>query len=203
MFNPYAQSGWPNSQNPNAGSSRNTVPQPSLFGALPYSTPPAPLVPATLLSFSFSRFTPTILNCTVTGPQSRVYFRIITKFPSGGFTVIQNSENQPVVVIEWLKHPVIEIRDVVSKRPTALWLPLSQTKSHRQMEARGKTFVWVPGGEYIFLVAAGLGQPEIFAQLSRTADTATLELSAEAIRLGLLEICVAATVLLQCGRNID
>jgi hypothetical protein len=130
MFNPYAQSGWPNSQNPNAGSSRNTVPQPSLFGALPYSTPPAPLVPATLLSFSFSRFTPTILNCTVTGPQSRVYFRIITKFPSGGFTVIQNSENQPVVVIEWLKHPVIEIRDVVSKRPTALWLPLSQTKRY-------------------------------------------------------------------------
>ncbi|KAJ7780866.1 hypothetical protein DFH07DRAFT_950088 [Mycena maculata] len=201
MFNPYAQGGWRNAANPNApGSSGNFPPQPSIFGALPFPTSPSA---PTLLSFSFASFNPTLLNSTVTGPQSRVFFNITTDSPTVGFSVFRDPATHPVVIIEWLEHPVIEIRGILSKRHTSEWLALSQNRSHRKMEARGKSFVWVPGGDYIFLYAAGLGQPRLYAQVSRDDDSVTLELSAEAIQIGLLEVCVAATFLLQCGRNID
>ncbi|KAJ7473497.1 hypothetical protein FB451DRAFT_1558691 [Mycena latifolia] len=202
MINPYAQGGWNNPGNPNAlGSSSNFPPQPSIVGALPFPTRlpgPAP----TLLSFSFASFNPSILNCTITGPQSRVYFRIVTDSPTVGFTVFLDAVNQPVAVIEWLENPVVEIRGILSKRPIAQWLALSQNRSHRKMEALGKMFFWVPGGEYIFLYAAGLGQPQVYAQVSRGDNAVTLQLTVEAIQLGLLEVCVAATFLLQSGRNI-
>jgi hypothetical protein len=48
-----------------------------------------------------------------------------------------------------------------------------------------------------------VGQPQVYAQVSRDEDSVTLELTAEAIQIGLLELCVAATFLLQCGKNID
>ncbi|KAJ6511728.1 hypothetical protein DFH09DRAFT_941796 [Mycena vulgaris] len=203
MFNPYAQGGWKNTANPNAlGSSGNFPPQPSLVGALPFPTRlpgPAP----TLLTFNFGSFNPSILNCTVTGPQSRVYFHITTDSPTIGFSVFSDASNQPVAIIEWLQSPVVEIRGILSKRPMAQWLALSQNRSHRKMEARGKMFVWVPGGDYIFLYSAGLGEPQLYAQLSRGDNTATLQLTAEAIQLGLLEVCVTATFLLLSGRSLD
>ncbi|KAJ7659449.1 hypothetical protein B0H17DRAFT_954765 [Mycena rosella] len=202
MFNPYAQGGWRNPANPNALGSSGNFPQPSIVGALPF--PPRLPGPApTLLSFSFASFNPSILNCTVTGPQSRVYFRIVTDSPTVGFTVFLNAANQPVVIIEWLENPVLEIRGLLSKRPTSEWLSLSRNRSHRKMEARGKVFVWVPGGDHIFLYSAGLGEPQLYAQVSRGENSVTMQVTAEAIQLGLLEVCVAATFLLQSGRNID
>ncbi|KAJ7080449.1 hypothetical protein C8R44DRAFT_992459 [Mycena epipterygia] len=197
-MNPYAQGGW---QNPaNSAPLGNFPPQPSIFGALPFSTPvPAP----TLLSFAFTSFNPSILNSTVTGPQSRVYFRITTDSPTVGFTVFFDAASQPVAVIEWLDQPVVEIRGILAKCSASQWLSLAQNRSHRKMEAKGKMFVWVPGGNYIFLCAAGLGQPQVYAQVSQGDHEVTLQLTPEAIQIGLLEICVVATFLLLSGRNID
>jgi hypothetical protein len=48
-----------------------------------------------------------------------------------------------------------------------------------------------------------VGRPQVYAQVSRGEGTVTLELTAEAIQIGLLEICATATFLLQCGRSID
>ncbi|KAJ6562291.1 hypothetical protein B0H19DRAFT_943452 [Mycena capillaripes] len=200
MSNPYIQGGWRHGGNPNApGSSGNLPPQPSLFGALPYpSRTPAP----TLVPFRFASFNPTIFKSTVTGPpHSRVYFRITN--PTPAFSVFYDATDEPLIIIEWLEHPVVEIRGIVTKRHTSSWLALAQNSSHRTMEARGKQFVWVPGGEYLFLYAAGVSQPQVYAQVSRNDNSVTLELTTEAIQMGLLEICVAATFLLQCGRNID
>jgi hypothetical protein len=62
-----------------------------------------------------------------------------------------------------LKHPVIEIRGIVSKRQSSQWLALSPEKKYvltfrdirsrliqnvryRTMTAKGKTFVWAPDG---------------------------------------------------------
>jgi hypothetical protein len=163
MFNPFAQGGWTNAANPNAGSSGNNIPQPSLFGALPYPTRNAA---PNFMSFRFTSFSPTIMDSTVTGSNSRTYFRVKTDVPTVGFTVIHNSANQPTIIIEWLKHPVIEIRDALSKRQTSQWLALSADQrcvvasftscnipirvfSYRKMTAVGKTFVWVPDGKYI------------------------------------------------------
>ncbi|KAJ6626699.1 hypothetical protein B0H10DRAFT_507207 [Mycena sp. CBHHK59/15] len=200
MFNPYAQGGWTNSANPNASSSGNIPPQPSLFGALPY---PSQASPPTFITFTFTSFNPTILTSIVTGPQSRTYFTVQTDSPTVGFTVLHNAGNQPMVIIEWLKHPVIEIRDIISKRPTSQFLALSSDSRHRTMTARGKTFVWAPDGNCICLYGPGLGVPQIFARVSRLEDSVVLEMTTEAIQIGLLEACATAALLLQSGRNID
>ncbi|KAJ7467532.1 hypothetical protein FB451DRAFT_1340446 [Mycena latifolia] len=200
MFNPYAQGGWANTANPNASSSGRTVPQPSIFGALPY---PTPVTPPTFMSFRFTSFSPTILDSTVTGPQSRTYFRVKTDSPTVGFTIIHTAADQPMVIIEWSKHPIIEIRDIVPKSRTSHWLALSPDKSYRKMAAKGKTFVWAPDGKYICLYSAGLGAPQTYARVHREDGEVVLELTQEAIQIGLLEICVAAALLLQSGRNID
>ncbi|KAJ7830320.1 hypothetical protein B0H14DRAFT_2353667 [Mycena olivaceomarginata] len=200
MFNPFAQGGWPNAANPNAGSSgTGSSPQPSIFGALPYPTRnPTPM----FMTFRFTQFSPTIMDSTVIA-NSRTYFRVKTDVPTVGYTVIHNSANQPTIVIEWLKHPVIEIRDILSKRQTSQWLELSADKTYRTMTARGKTFLWVPDGSHISLYSAGLGAPQIYARVAREEGAVALELTSEAIQIGLLEVAVAAALLLQCGRNID
>lgn len=91
------------------------------------------------------------------------------------------------------------------------------------MPAKGKTFVWAPDGQYICvripshpwteyfrltrgcfqMYSSGLGAPQIYSRVSREEGAVKLELTTEAIQLGLLEVCVAAAILLQCGRNID
>ncbi|KAJ7863889.1 hypothetical protein B0H13DRAFT_1899413 [Mycena leptocephala] len=53
----------------------------------------------------------------------------------------------------------------------------------------------------ITVYAAGLDQPQFYAQVSHEDDPLILELTAEAIQLGLLELCIAATFLLQCGKK--
>ncbi|KAJ7904182.1 hypothetical protein B0H13DRAFT_2510810 [Mycena leptocephala] len=200
MFNPYAQGGWANNGNPNAASGSNTVPQPSIFGALPYPTQnPLPI----FVSFRFTSFSPSILNSTVMGPQAQTYFHVTTDIPTPGFTVITNAANQPTIVIEWLKHPVIEIRGIVSKQQSSQWLALSPEKKYRTMTAKGKTFVWAPDGGSICLYSAGLASPQTYARITREEGAVALDITAEAIQIGLLEVCVAAAFLLQSGRRID
>lgn len=125
MFNPYAQGGWKNAANSNAISSSTTWPQPSIFGALPY---PTQNPPSMFVAFRFTSFSPSIFNSTVMGPQAKTYFRVNTDIPTPGFTVIANAANQPVIIIEWSKHPVLEIRGFVSKRRSSQWLELAPEK---------------------------------------------------------------------------
>ncbi|KAF7317502.1 hypothetical protein MKEN_00836600 [Mycena kentingensis (nom. inval.)] len=204
MFNPYAHGNWPNNANASSSTPSGTLPQPSIFGALPYPTPtggPAPV----WMWFTFNGFNPNILNCTVTGPQARTYFTIRTDKPgqAPGFTVVSNALQQPAVIIEWAKHPVLEVRDVVSKRRTVEWMPLAQGNKYRTMTARGRTFIWAPDDDDITMYSVGLGTPQTYARIYRDDDEVILQMTVEAVQIGLLEVCVAATLLLQCGRNID
>jgi hypothetical protein len=125
-MNPFAQGGWKNPANPDAAPP-GTIPQPSIFGALPFATGNAS---PKFIPFRFTSFSPTILNSTVTGPNSQTYFRVKTDVPTVGRTVIHNSANQPMIVIEWVKPPVIEIRDILSKRHTSKWLALSADRRY-------------------------------------------------------------------------
>ncbi|KAJ7825544.1 hypothetical protein B0H14DRAFT_3726252 [Mycena olivaceomarginata] len=199
-MNPYAQGGWRNTGNPNAASGSNTVPQPSIFGALPFVTPsPLPM----FVSFRFTSYSPSILNSTVMGPQAQTYFHVNTDIPTPGFTVITNSANQPTVIIEWARHPVLEIRGIVPKQQTSQWLALAPEKRYRTMTVKNKTFVWAPDGESICLYSPGLGAPQTHARVTREEGAVALDITSDAIQMGLLEVCVAATLLLQCGRKID
>ncbi|KAJ7691007.1 hypothetical protein B0H17DRAFT_935402 [Mycena rosella] len=205
MFNPYAQGGWPNTENPNASPPRGTIPQPSIFGALPYPTPVSSPTPASspFITFRFTSLSPTILDSVVLGPQSRTHFHIITDAPMVGFTIICDSANQPTIIIEWVEHPIIEIRGILSKRRTSNWLVLSADNSYRTMTASGRTFAWGADGDYTCLYCAGLGAPQIYARVFRQNEDLVLEMTPEAVQIGLLEICVAAALLLESGRNID
>ncbi|KAJ7629027.1 hypothetical protein FB45DRAFT_1029078 [Roridomyces roridus] len=201
-LNPYAQGGWSN----NNSSSRisGTVPQPSIFGALPYPNGPGqPSHASRLLTFRLTRYNPTILQSTVVDPNMRPCFSVRTDNPTPGFTVIHNAANQPRAIIEWARHPVVEIRDAVPKNSAAQWLALSSDKSYRTMKALNKTFVWAKDDADICLYSAGLGEPEMYARMSREDDEVVLDLTAVAVQIGLLEVCITAAVLLQSGRKID
>ncbi|KAJ6554862.1 hypothetical protein B0H19DRAFT_1210946 [Mycena capillaripes] len=193
-------SGWQNAANGNAISSRNAVSQPSIFGALPY---PTQNPPSMFVAFRFTSFSPTILNSTVMGPQAQTYFHVNTDIPTPGFTVITDAANQPLVIIEWSKHPVVEIRGTVTKHRSSEWLALSSEKRYRTMTGKGKTYVWAPDGDSICLYSCGLGAPQNLARVTHEEGAVALEITADAIRIGPLEICVAAALLLQCGRRID
>ncbi|KAF7311899.1 hypothetical protein MIND_00201100 [Mycena indigotica] len=197
-----------------SASRASTTPQPSIYGALPYPTQnPRP-------AFMTFRFTPLeasisdggLLNASVTGPpNAKTYFRIRTDAPAVGFTVVaQAGSNAPVAVIQWsgadmMATPMVEVKGIVSKRSTSEWLALSSEKSYRTMVARDKPFVWLPEGTHISLYTSGLRQPRMFGRISSEVETGALllEISAEAIQIGLLEVCVVAAILLQSGRRID
>ncbi|KAJ7500031.1 hypothetical protein FB451DRAFT_1335034 [Mycena latifolia] len=199
-MNPYAQGGWSSSHNSNAASNPSWA-TPSVYGALPYATPPA--TTPQFIVFTFSPLDGTILNSLVIGPRSQTYFRVTTDSTSTGFSVIQNPKLESVTLVEWRTHPIVEIRDIVSKCSTSQWLALSPDRTYRVMSARGRNFRWTPSVDYIELHSAGVPNPQLFGRLSQGQSGAILELTGEAVQVGLLEVCVASAVLLMSGRNID
>lgn len=118
--NPYAQAGW------STGSS-GSAPLPSIFGALPFSGQSSG---PSIHQFEFANPDPDILNCTVIGPQSKTYFRILNNTPSRNFTLVQNRDGASIAVIEWRQSPgaVVEIRDIIRKQLVSTWLPLSEDR---------------------------------------------------------------------------
>ncbi|KAF7441404.1 hypothetical protein PC9H_001754 [Pleurotus ostreatus] len=196
--NPYAQAGWPNAAN--RGSRSSNEPPASTFGALPYYVPPSQ---TNTLFFQFTSFSPDIMNCTVLGPQNQPYFRVITDTPTPGFSVLQNGQGKNFAFIEWRSHPLIDMKGVVPKQRIGDWIPLSSDKKYRTMRIGDKQYAWVPNGQYISLTTVGNGPPEVLAKVSSNSGVVFLEVTSQAINLGLLEASVVVTLLLMCGRNVD
>ncbi|CAA7267291.1 unnamed protein product [Cyclocybe aegerita] len=171
-------------------------PAPSVFGALPYPS-------SSLLTFYFTSFNPTIFNCTVIGPKSEVYYRIVTDNQMPGYTVIKNAKNENVSLIEWQAHPFIEIRGVLAKQQVKTWLGLTGDRSARGMTVRGMQYFWAPSDKSINLYAGGPKNKTFLARIMRGNGTITLEMTQDAYQLNLLHAIVSAALLLQCGRNID
>ncbi|KAJ7894596.1 hypothetical protein B0H14DRAFT_2334299, partial [Mycena olivaceomarginata] len=165
---------------------------PSIFGALPYPMPHKP-TPTFLnpITFTFSNPGGTILNSAVTGPQSQRYFSVTTDSTKGGFSIVQNFGGESIAVIEWRKHPVVEITfDEDQVRTIFIWKAEHNTGVHRfRLMAFQGYYRWTPHDRYIRV---------------RGILTGTIiEVAVEALKLGLLKVLVVATLLLMCGRNID
>jgi hypothetical protein len=124
-MNPFSQ-GWSNGP-PNPTNNASWGPSPSVYGALPYTAPPnsAPNV----IGFAFLPSNGTVLNSIINGPKSQTYFRVTTDSTTAGFSMVQNARNETIAMIEWRKHPVVEICGVVSKRNSSQWLALSPDKT--------------------------------------------------------------------------
>ena len=133
MFNtnPYAQAGWSNPQNSNSMNNNtghwdpSNPPAPSVYGALPFSPPSQP---ASILTFRFVSLNPNILNCTILGPQSQPYFRVVTDMNNlhgdKAFTFVENSNGKITSVVHWSRLS-IEVTDIVPKQRLREWLALS------------------------------------------------------------------------------
>ncbi|KAJ6490195.1 hypothetical protein DFH09DRAFT_1454514 [Mycena vulgaris] len=194
-MNPFSQ-GWLNS--PNAAHGGQI---PSVYGALPYASPPNST--PNVIKFTFSSSTGTILNSVITGPQARTYFRVTTDSTTSGFSVVENARLESIAMIEWRRHPVVEIYGIVSKRDSAQWLPLAPDRTHRLMNVRGRNFRWMPHDHYIGLYSTSPVNPQFFGRILQSQEGTTFEVTAEGLQIGLLEIFVVAALLLMCGRNID
>ncbi|KAG2041248.1 hypothetical protein BDR03DRAFT_856904 [Suillus americanus] len=193
--NPFAaQDAW------NAGNGQSTwdtsVPPPSIFGALPYPSVSSALPGA--ITLKFMSLNPTILNCKVIGPRNETYFRVVT---DGGHTVLKDAQSSNIGLLEWRDRPTVEARGLVAKQTMGQWLRLSTDRSHRFMVHNGVGYSWRPHDRFLQLSIPG--SYEILARVSKTYDVVILELTPHAIQLGLLELCVLATILLQCGNSID
>ncbi|KAJ6616764.1 hypothetical protein B0H10DRAFT_2389546 [Mycena sp. CBHHK59/15] len=193
-INPYAT--WSSSN------SKRVVGQvPSVHGALPFAADPSI---SNLVTFYFTAFNPTILNCTVIGRNTFPYFRITTDSSMPGYTVVKNTDGKKIALIEWKDRPLIEVREILSKQMVSQWLPLSADASHRTMKVNGGHYIWAPQEQTICLYPAGTATPELLARIFRGEDgTVSLELTPTAVAAGLLETSVVATLLLQCGHKID
>ncbi|KAJ7663436.1 hypothetical protein B0H17DRAFT_1211688 [Mycena rosella] len=174
---------------------------PLLQGMLPV----APAHPAAnLFFFHFMKAGPTILNSTVTGLNSYPYFSVTTDRSLPGYSAVTNPDGRVIALVEWKDRPLVEIRDVCSKRRVSDWLALSLDSSHRVMKVNGRKYIWAPHESTIYLYPAGTVTPDLLGRIYREDDgTASLELTITAVKAGLLEACVVATVLLQCGHKID
>ncbi|KAF7323974.1 hypothetical protein MKEN_00619100 [Mycena kentingensis (nom. inval.)] len=215
-FNPYAQQGWNNQPNSTSGS------RPSMYGALPFPGPPTGSLP-TFFAFRFTSFSPTILNCIVVGPQpeARPYYRVLTDAPMPGVSVFQNTSGTNVALVQWHRHPEVEIRGSVSRKRTSEMLALTQDRSARAMTVNNAGMTFTPQDNFIWVrlhfswcnettltsvlpqIHSAAPEPELLGRISRGRESVTLELTGEAIHRGMLESAVVATFLLQCGRNID
>ncbi|PFH49581.1 hypothetical protein AMATHDRAFT_147411 [Amanita thiersii Skay4041] len=190
MFNPF--SGWADARN-----SGNAVPPPSVFGALPY-----PSAPSNLSIFYLTSFSPDIFNCSILNLQGQTYYKIITDKHNPGYTVLRNAAGKNVALIEWQSHPLVEIRGLLSKQYISQWLRLSADRSSRTMDVRGSKYFWAPRDKSINLYTSD-ATPRFLARITRNQSGITLELTNDALQLGILDSVVTATLLLQCGRNID
>ena len=140
-LNPYAQAGWYNPQNQysidndawSPSNSSSNPPQPSIFGALPYSTP---ICSTTFLTFRFTSFQPDILTCHVLGLDNRSYCKVINDSPGPGVTVFRNMLSHDMrgfAIIDWRQpSAVVEVSDVVPRQPVNHWLLLSQDRRYVQ-----------------------------------------------------------------------
>ncbi|KAL1715135.1 hypothetical protein EV715DRAFT_276072 [Schizophyllum commune] len=203
-MNPYAQAGWSNPANPHSVNDRPWTPnapaQPSIFGALPFAQPGSP---QQFHSFTFTSLRPNVLNSTVLGPRDKMYIAVVTDQPKPGFTLLHLADGKAFGVIQWGQRTIVEVRDIVRKQFAGDFLKLTGDGTSRIMEARGKTYTWVPKGEFLCLYTYGHSTPELMARVSRGRGIVTLEMSTRALQVGLMEVATLATVLMLSGRPLN
>ncbi|KAJ7255795.1 hypothetical protein B0H12DRAFT_1183391 [Mycena haematopus] len=173
-----------------------------MFGALPYPTRPSTHYVPNLITFYLTSLNPSVLNCSVIGPRARLHYTISTDNSMGNYTVFKNADKKSIALVEWTKHPRVEIRGVIPKQETQGWLKISGDQTYRTMTVRGFEYTWAPDSQYINLCSSG-PSPQFLGRISRGKDTVIVELTLDAIQLGLQDTTIVVAVLLQCGHNID
>ncbi|KAF9038668.1 hypothetical protein BJ165DRAFT_1531726 [Panaeolus papilionaceus] len=182
--------GWGNSTS-NSSWASNTPPT---YGALPTTS----VLPCAMM-FTFDMTSGSVLNCSVAGSNTTVYFRVSTNSTT---TTITRRSGEACATIEWYPRPVITGK-AMPMQPTSQFLPLSSDRRRRGMIFQGKPYSWIPRGNAICLHDYDGNTSGEFAIITQTHTTATLTLPIPAFNAGFFEISVVSAVLFLSGRNID
>ncbi|PCH35194.1 hypothetical protein WOLCODRAFT_91463 [Wolfiporia cocos MD-104 SS10] len=195
-MNPFNQGGW--------GSGSGVAP--SIFGALP-SLPITDTIPRSMqpnsVTFQFTNFNTTILNCTILGPQGRAAYRIVTDPTAPSSTMWKDNESRNVATVNWQPNATVEIRGIASKQRVRDWLRLSSDQSKRIMQIGAIQYAWSPIDNFVCLYKVQSTAPTVLARIARGQRMVMLEMTPEAMQLGLLEAAIVATVMFTCGHNVD
>ncbi|KAK7462826.1 hypothetical protein VKT23_007403 [Stygiomarasmius scandens] len=160
--------------------------------------------PSELVTFSFTSFSPDLNNCVVMGPHQQPYMYITTDLRWPTYTIFQDVQGEIIAFIEWQDHPLVEIRDVVSKCRVADWLSLAADRKSRIMFCGGSSYTWSPKNMCFDLYSSEeSSEPKFLARLSKGKSTMFLDIAGETLNLGLLDATIVATFLLQCNAKID
>ncbi|CAK5266074.1 unnamed protein product [Mycena citricolor] len=166
-------------------------------------------IPGTLASLSF-------LNCTVVGADGCTpYFHIVSQYSQLGYaqspsmTLFRTNRGVTVASIEWAQTsgPVVHIpamhpgsREPVSRQRVDGWLNRSPDGSYRAMTVYGGQYAWVLQSDvycmYVWNEHQRSDIPQLLARVERGGDNLVMEISADALRAGLLETTTVAAMLL-------
>jgi len=191
--------GQSNENNPWSGSQ-----SPSVYGALPWpGSPPASGGSlGDIVTFKFTYFNPTILNCKVVGPHDETGFEINTEISSPAYTVFKDGTGTVFALIDWSgSRPHVEALGSIPKQPVASWMRLTPDRGSRIMIVDGASYSWTPSGRFLHLTLTN--SSTLLARIYKTHDSVYLEITPSGIQLGLLNVAVLGTTLLQCGKSID
>ncbi|KAJ7088275.1 hypothetical protein C8R44DRAFT_649566 [Mycena epipterygia] len=201
-MNPFAQ-GWPASYLP-THQSPSWDTRPSVYGALPYHAPD-PILRSTesLLTFSFSSSHGTVLNAALVGSDGRTYFHVSTERSAPGRTLVTDSNGARVGLIMWSAQPTVGIDALGWTLRASQWLCLSSDRTSRTIVVGGKQFSWRPNGGCIEMISLDNYDTQLFARISKSANSTILQLTPMAVQSNLLQVIVLSAVLLMSGRSID
>jgi hypothetical protein len=106
MFgNPYAQGGWYNVESHGLPLLPDQRVSPT-FGALPHYIP---VLSPNIITFVFSSQNHDILNCDVTDASFQKSYKISTNKRGLGNTTIKRADGEVSGVIDWQRHPEVEV----------------------------------------------------------------------------------------------
>ncbi|KIK64534.1 hypothetical protein GYMLUDRAFT_220969 [Collybiopsis luxurians FD-317 M1] len=201
MANPFAI--WNTVHRDEMGNQVFSEPAPSIYGALPFAYPTDS---PPLMSFAFTNFNPSIASCIVLGPNGSPQFRVLTDPLMPGYTMVKTTDGKSCALIEWGPPAKVEIRGTISKQPASNFLRPSLDGRYRIMVIGSREFMWFPDhghGTISLYTVSSSENPEFLGRISRSGRAIRLDMTQNAVRAGLLQACITATVLLQNGQNID
>ncbi|KAF7344753.1 hypothetical protein MVEN_01636000 [Mycena venus] len=156
-----------------------SVPQPSIYGALPYFTP-EPVDP--FVTYTFVSFGATVLNSALFGADNRTRFLITTNESTSVLerTTVEDPGRGRVALITWGKQPSITIDDLEWTIRTSQWLYLSSNRACRTMIVCGEKFSWRPNAGFIELFS--LEGSDALARISQGAAGVILQVTPKVIQ---------------------
>lgn len=125
LGNPYAQGGWFNLET-------RTLPLPDqrlspTFGALPHYIP---VLSPSIITFVFLSPDQDILNCDVTDASFRESYKITTNKRGLGRTTIKRADGEISGIIDWQRHPEIEVPGSFQKERASALLELAPDRRY-------------------------------------------------------------------------